>query len=438
LVKYRYKPYSYEHRKRPLFLKFIRRLAVLSLLLFSLYAIFLSLGGRPQLEGLESLKFIPAEGEYNLKVKNRKIKSAKLYVEQEGKSYKLFEGNFPEGTDVLKISINAKTLGIKEGDAKIKLWVSAGFLREREYTIDAKVDLTPPSLEIFSYPTSLRGGSVGVLRVKSNGVEVYLQWDGKKVSMTPVSPEGYVAFFPASLDAESIDLRITAKDQAGNLAQKTLRIAIRKANFKKERIELTDDFINSVIYSLLGEQAKGLDPASAFKMVNEEWRKRDVNKLSEITQKSEPVKLWKGAFLQLPNSKVLSTYGVERFYYYKGELISQSRHMGYDFASVERAPVPASNGGVVVFVGTLGIYGNVVLIDHGLGLFSLYGHLSESSVKEGQYVKKGDIIGRTGRTGLALGDHLHFGILVHGQEVDPIYWLDPRWLKTNIDIAFEK
>jgi hypothetical protein len=437
-VKYRYKPYSYEHRKRPLFLKFIRRLAVLSLLLFSLYAIFLSLGGRPQLEGLESLKFIPAEGEYNLKVKNRKIKSAKLYVEQEGKSYKLFEGNFPEGTDVLKISINAKTLGIKEGDAKIKLWVSAGFLREREYTIDAKVDLTPPSLEIFSYPTSLRGGSVGVLRVKSNGVEVYLQWDGKKVSMTPVSPEGYVAFFPASLDAESIDLRITAKDQAGNLAQKTLRIAIRKANFKKERIELTDDFINSVIYSLLGEQAKGLDPASAFKMVNEEWRKRDVNKLSEITQKSEPVKLWKGAFLQLPNSKVLSTYGVERFYYYKGELISQSRHMGYDFASVERAPVPASNGGVVVFVGTLGIYGNVVLIDHGLGLFSLYGHLSESSVKEGQYVKKGDIIGRTGRTGLALGDHLHFGILVHGQEVDPIYWLDPKWLKTNIDIAFEK
>jgi murein DD-endopeptidase MepM/ murein hydrolase activator NlpD len=437
-VKYRYKPYSYEHRKRPLFLKFIRRLAVLSLLLFSLYAIFLSLGGRPQLEGLESLKFIPAEGEYNLKVKNRKIKSAKLYVEQEGKSYKLFEGNFPEGTDVLKISINAKTLGIKEGDAKIKLWVSAGFLREREYTIDAKVDLTPPSLEIFSYPTSLRGGSVGVLRVKSNGVEVYLQWDGKKVSMTPVSPDGYVAFFPASLDAESIDLRITAKDQAGNLAQKTLRIAIRKANFKKERIELTDDFINSVIYSLLGEQAKGLDPASAFKMVNEEWRKRDVNKLSEITQKSEPVKLWKGAFLQLPNSKVLSTYGVERFYYYKGELISQSRHMGYDFASVERAPVPASNGGVVVFVGTLGIYGNVVLIDHGLGLFSLYGHLSESSVKEGQYVKKGDIIGRTGRTGLALGDHLHFGILVHGQEVDPIYWLDPKWLKTNIDIAFEK
>jgi murein DD-endopeptidase MepM/ murein hydrolase activator NlpD len=338
----------------------------------------------------------------------------------------------------LKMSINAKALGIKEGDAKVKLWVSAGFLREREYTIDAKVDLTPPSLEILSYPTSLREGSVGILKVKSDGAEVFLEWDGKKVLMTPVSPEAYVTLLPAPLDAEGIDLRITAKDQAGNSTRKTIRIAIKRANFKKERIEITDDFINSVIYPLLGEQAKGLDPVSAFKMVNEEWRKRDVNKLSEITQKSEPVKLWKGAFIQLPNSKVLSTYGVERFYYYKGQQVSQSRHMGYDFASVERALVPASNDGVVVFVGTLGIYGNVVLIDHGLGLFSLYGHLSEVSVKEGQYVKKGDIIGRTGTTGLALGDHLHFGIIVHGQEVDPIYWLDPKWLKINIDIAFER
>jgi len=104
---------------------------------------FFPLGEDPSWRVWSLLKFIPAEGEYNLKVKNAKIKSARLYVEQEGKNYKLFEGNFPEGTNLLKISINAKALGIKEGDAKVKLWVSSGFLREREYTIDAKVDLTP-------------------------------------------------------------------------------------------------------------------------------------------------------------------------------------------------------------------------------------------------------------------------------------------------------
>jgi hypothetical protein len=112
-VKYRYKPYSYEHRKRPLFLKLIRRLAILSLLFLSFYALFLSLGGRPQLEGVESLKFIPAEGEYNLKVKNAKIKSARLYVEQEGKSYKLFEGNFPEGNQPAENKHKRQSLGNK-------------------------------------------------------------------------------------------------------------------------------------------------------------------------------------------------------------------------------------------------------------------------------------------------------------------------------------
>ncbi len=437
-MKYRYKPYAYEPRKRPIFLKLIRRLAILSLVFLSFYALFLSFGGRPQLEGVDSLRYIPAEGQYELKVKNGKIKSAELYLEQDAKSYKVFKGEFPKGTDLLRININAKALGIKEGDAKLRLWVSAGFLREREYLVEAKVDLTPPSLEISSYPYSLTEGSVGVLRVKSNGVEVFLEWDGKKVPMVPLSKEGYIALFPTPLGAESIQLRISAKDEAGNSIQKTLNIAVKKAYFKKERIELTDDFIDSVIYPLLGEQAQGQDSVSAFKRVNEEWRERDVKRLFDLCQRSEPVKLWKDAFLQLPNSKVLSTYGIERFYYYKGQQVSYSKHMGYDFASVERAPVPASNDGVVTFVGTLGIYGNVVLIDHGLGLFSLYGHLSEISVKEGQYVRKGDIIGRTGKTGLALGDHLHFGILVHGYEVDPLYWLDPKWVKSNINIAFER
>lgn len=94
--------------------------------------------------------------------------------------------------------------------------------------------------------------------------------------------------------------------------------------------------------------------------------------------------------------------------------------------------MPASNSGVVVFTGDLGIYGNTVVIDHGMGLMSLYGHLSEVGVKEGQYVKKGEVIGKTGKTGLALGDHLHFGILVQGYEVNPLQWLDSKWIRDNI------
>jgi len=136
--------------------------------------------------------------------------------------------------------------------------------------------------------------------------------------------------------------------------------------------------------------------------------------------------------LQLRNSKVMASYGDRRVYLYKGKPISRSVHLGYDLASVSNAPVEAANSGIVRFAGDLGIYGNAVVIDHGLGLMSLYGHLSEILVKDGQSVKKGELIAKTGSTGLAGGDHLHFGILVQGIEVSPLYWWDSRWIKANV------
>ena len=117
---------------------------------------------------------------------------------------------------------------------------------------------------------------------------------------------------------------------------------------------------------------------------------------------------------------------------YQGKQVGESYHLGFDLASVRNAEVPAANNGRVVFTGELGIYGNLVVIDHGLGLMSLYSHLSEIHVKVGDVVQKGAIIAKTGSTGLAFGDHLHFGILVGGVEVTPLEWLDPKWIKDNI------
>ena len=92
----------------------------------------------------------------------------------------------------------------------------------------------------------------------------------------------------------------------------------------------------------------------------------------------------------------------------------------------------SANGGKVVFTGFLGIYGETVIIDHGMGLQTLYSHLRQIDVKEGQSVKKGDILGKTGVTGLAVGDHLHFGMVLSGLEVIPIEWWDAKWLEDNV------
>jgi murein DD-endopeptidase MepM/ murein hydrolase activator NlpD len=128
----------------------------------------------------------------------------------------------------------------------------------------------------------------------------------------------------------------------------------------------------------------------------------------------------------------MALYGDKRTYQYQGKAVGESKHMGVDLASTANAPVEAANHGIVAYTGYLGIYGNAIIIDHGFGLFTLYSHLSSINATTGQAVKKGDRIGHTGMTGLAGGDHLHFGMILGGQFVNPQEWWDPHWIADNV------
>jgi murein DD-endopeptidase MepM/ murein hydrolase activator NlpD len=155
---------------------------------------------------------------------------------------------------------------------------------------------------------------------------------------------------------------------------------------------------------------------------------------------SELLESWKlNKFYPLRNGQKVASYGDERHYYYgeKDNEVSQSYHVGYDLASTKMATIKASNPGTVVYASENGIYGNMPMIDHGLGLYSLYGHCSQLLVNEGDEVKTGDAIAKTGVTGLALGDHLHFGIVVQGVEVRPVEWFDQEWIRKNVDDIFK-
>ena len=95
--------------------------------------------------------------------------------------------------------------------------------------------------------------------------------------------------------------------------------------------------------------------------------------------------------------------------------------------------MPAANKGVVVFAGPLTIYGNTIVVDHGWGLMTLYGHLSTIAVKMGDAVEKSQEMGRTGSTGLAIGDHLHYEVLVSGVSVTPLEWWDAKWIRDRFN-----
>ena len=134
----------------------------------------------------------------------------------------------------------------------------------------------------------------------------------------------------------------------------------------------------------------------------------------------------------MASAKVMSSFADRRTYLYQGRTVDHQDHLGFDLASSRGAPIPAANDGDVVLARFFGIYGNAVVIDHGYGLMTLYGHLSSIDVKEGQAVKRGDVVGKTGQTGLAGGDHLHFSVFLRGMSVNPKEWWDDHWIRDRI------
>jgi murein DD-endopeptidase MepM/ murein hydrolase activator NlpD len=176
------------------------------------------------------------------------------------------------------------------------------------------------------------------------------------------------------------------------------------------------------------------DLVQGYLSVNRDLRKSTEMRLRDATRQSDPVPHWQAnGLLRMPNAAPLSGFADRRTYKHNGAVIDHQTHLGFDLASLKLAAVPAAAAGRVAFVSPLGIYGTTVVLDHGLGLFTLYGHLSTTTVDPNAMVARGDTIGKTGETGLAGGDHLHFSVMIHGIHVDPVEWWDPHWIHDHVD-----
>jgi len=203
-------------------------------------------------------------------------------------------------------------------------------------------------------------------------------------------------------------------------------------------LNISDRFLNSKITDFdIGSKEGSFESAKnpllkKFLYVNETVREENVKKILSIPKKTENQILWNGKFSRLAGSARRSGFADRRIYKYKGKEIDRAVHLGIDLASTSNAQVPAANSGKIILAQYVGIFGNTIIIDHGFGLCSLYAHLNEFLVNEGDSVNKGDFIGTTGYTGLAGGDHLHFSMLVHNVFVNPVEWWDGSWIKNNI------
>ncbi len=414
-------------------------------------------GEKPQIDIALPSPFIGKSHSFSVSIADKKSGLRKVWIAmvKDGKEVVLTDERFPSegflsGGEIkdktLSIAFEPKKYEFSDGQVILRLavwdyswrgwWEGNQSYIEKILTIDTQ----PPQIEVISSAHNLNQGGAGLVIYRTSedcphsGVQVgddfFPGYSGYYQD-----PQIRLAFIGLDYrQGPGTPLMIKAVDEAGNDAVSGLRHYIQKKVFKNDSIQISDQFLTWKLPEF--ENAMPLEstesPVDKFLKINRDLREADYQKIAQLVETTTTVKHWEGTFLRMPGSANEAGFADHRVYHYNGEIIDRQVHLGLDLASVEHAPIPAANNGIVVFNGLLGIYGRTILIDHGFGLFSMYAHLNRSDIGEGQRVSKGDIVGNTGSTGLAGGDHLHFSILVHKTFVNPIEWWDAAWIKNNV------
>ena len=343
----------------------------------------------------------------------------------------------------VNLKADTESLKLKNGPAVLRVTADDFSLFNNETTLDVPVtiDTIPPQISILNPVNYLNQGGTGFIayriskRASSTGVYVDDQFaPGYTIPMTNGAMS--VTYFAVPLDASNQKSRIYvfASDEAGNVSKISLPCTIKPKKFRSDSVNLSNNFLQKIVpefqASVPGLQGKTSE--EVFTYINTTLREQNTITIQDVCRKSVNKKLWEGTFVRMSNAAPMALFGDQRTYMFDGKSLGNSVHLGIDLASTIHSPIEAANNGIVVFAGPLGIYGNAVIIDHGMGLLSLYGHLSAIETAVGKTVRKTEKIGLTGSTGLAGGDHLHFSILVNGQFVNPQEWWDPHWIEDNV------
>jgi hypothetical protein len=341
------------------------------------------------------------------------------------------------GAARIVVTAARKTLfGLRTKEASASREVTARFNPPRIAAVSTHHYVNLGGSEMIVYSVSPPDVTSGVLV----GDMFYPGFPASGAGMKTADPGLRVAFFALLYDQDLMTpVRLLARDDAGNHVQASFDYKPFTKKFTKGRVELNDAFLHRVVPEIL-ERSPELkvavrgdeDYLPAFLKINNDLRRMDAEKIVALAKETAPEMLWKGPFIPLGNAKVESKFADHRTYYYEKKEVDQQVHLGFDLAVTKQIPVLAGNDGKVVYADFLGIYGNCVIIDHGMGVQSLYGHLSSIGVKPGDAVTRGQQIGRSGMTGLAAGDHLHFAILLQGNPVNPVEWWDPHWVEDRV------
>jgi hypothetical protein len=380
--------------------------------------------------GLRTVKVTIRQGDQEQTVLDEAYRPPRTEAHLEWRPGKESRFRLKEGPGVLRV------------EARNASW--GHFFRGKTATLEKEFTarLTPPRVEVLTnqHYVNQGGCDLVVYRVTPAGAESGVQAGQKWFKGFPMpgarDPAVRFAIFAYPYDAPAATpVHVKARDEAGNEVIAGFNLKVFPRQFRTRTLPIDDAFLGKVVPEILSHTPSLTDEGDLLKnylAINRGLRAANNKSLAEMAARSQPRRLWRDPFRQLGNSKVEASFADHRIYVYKGREVDKQDHLGYDLATTTHAPVSASNDGVVLLADYFGIYGNTIVIDHGYGLLTVYGHLASFAAKAGDTVKSGQVIGQSDSTGLAAGDHLHFSVILQGEQVDAREWWDGHWIEDRI------
>ncbi len=402
----------------------------------------------PSIKFNQDISMIGKQKKLEITFSDQKSGLSQIYAEiiQDNKGLIIAQENIPSKGNkqkIISLTLDTAALKLHDGPAVIKFTATDHSLFKNQviFSQPVTIDTVPPQIYLLNPVNNANQGGTCFIAFRIskpsvlNGVYVNDHFTPGYTVLVDNKPTT-LTYFAIPIDATRTKtaIKVFARDTAGNEASIAIPCLIKEKKFRADKMNLSETFLQQKMpeFQAMVPALQGKTPLEIFTYVNGQMRDDNFRTLQTICQKSSPKQLWEGTFLRMQRAQPMALFGDKRTYMVANKAIANSLHVGVDLASNAHAAIEAANNGIVVFAGVLGIYGNAVIIDHGQGLFSLYGHLSALNTTVGKAVKKEEVIGHSGISGLAGGDHLHFSILAGGQFVNPQEWWDPHWINDNI------
>jgi murein DD-endopeptidase MepM/ murein hydrolase activator NlpD len=373
----------------------------------------------------------------------RGIRSASATVEQSGASYAVWQ--VVQASKAKEASWNftagvRTTPQLKDGKAKLIVEATSNDLLHKSARVEREVTVVtqPPTVSVDSEQHYIYIGMADLATFSVSGAYtaagVRVGDQSFRAWPMPGGKPGLFSLYAFAWNMPQTTIPVVfAANGAGNDVTSPLTVVFPKKeqpHYTVHLLQISDQFMQKVVGEL-DPNGTG-DMVARFVKINSEMRKANNKTLAELRFKTADHFLFSQPFQRQSHSAAEATFADLRHYIYQGKEIDQQVHLGYDLAVTQHVGVEASNDGRVVWAAPLGIYGNCIVVDHGYGLQTIYGHMSHFDVHEGDMVKRGQVMGQSGMTGMAGGDHIHFAMQLDGVQIDPKEWWDPHWIQDHV------